>query len=156
MQPRLSPARQGAAHALTDRDVVILRGTPEIHRDTGLRDTRIRISRNGHAERALWVHLPVHVNQPGLQTEFHLWSHRLDEPAIARIDEALRSLGRALPAATPDPNPESRSRALRFWLDARPVTVAVSLPADPRVTPEDLAAFDAAWALIQATVPAGS
>jgi hypothetical protein len=155
MQPGFSPRRQGAAHALGEGDVVILRATPEFHRDTGLRDTRIRISRNGYAERALWVHLPAHVNEPGLQTEFHLWSHRLDEPTIARIDEALRSLGRALPATTPDPNPESRSRELRFWLGGRPMTLAVSVPADPRVTPEQLATFDAAWALIHATVSAG-
>jgi len=64
MQPRFSPQRQGARYRLDESDLVILGGTPEWSRDSGLRDTRIRINRNGYAERAVWVYAAARVDEP--------------------------------------------------------------------------------------------
>src|SRR4051812_22837389 len=106
MKPRFSPTREGAQHVLDEQDVVIARGTPVFHRDTGSTDSRIRISRNGYAERAMWVRLHGPLGQPGPQGEFHLWRHQLDESAISRIDVALNSLGEVFvtTSANHDPN----------------------------------------------------
>lgn len=155
MQPRFSPTRQGAAHVLDERDVVMVRGTPVFDRDTGSRDSRIRVSRNGYAERALWVTLPVPSNQPGLQREFHLWSHQLDKAAIARIDAVLDALGRVLAEPSADRDPNEAVRSIHFWHGGRRVASVVSLPTDGRLSAEQAAAFQAAWDLIDAAVPSG-
>jgi hypothetical protein len=156
VQPHFSPTRQGAQHVLDEQDVVIARGTPVYRRDTGSRDSRIRINRNGYAERALWVSLPVPVSEPGLQREFHLWSHQLDEAMISRIDAALGALAQLLAETSQDRDPNDVVRSLRFWHGGTRVELVVSLPRDPRLTDDQAAAFEKAWDLIDAAVPAGA
>lgn len=153
MRPHFSPSRRGAAHVLDEQDVAIVFGTPVWQRDTGSRDSRVRISRNGYAERALWVALPVPANQPGLQRVFHLWSYQLDEPAISRIDAALDALGRVLPEARADRDPNEAVRSIRFWHGGGVVRAVMGLPEDDRLSAEQAAAFKTAWDLIDAAVP---
>jgi hypothetical protein len=156
MQPRFSPQRQGARYRLDESDLVILGGTPEWSRDSGLRDTRIRINCNGYAERAVWVHAAARVDEPGLKAEFHSWVHQLDGPSVARINDALLALGQALQATTAERDPGIRVRVLRFRLNGNLADLSVASPAEDTLSREQRSAFDAAWALIDATVPAGA
>ncbi len=152
MQQPFKPTRQGARHALDKRDIAIVRGTPLFDRNIGSLDARIRISRDGAAERALWI-TPA---EAGRERDFYRWEYQLDAATIAKIDDALHALARVLSSTDIDRDPDDLVRSMKFWHDERCVDLIVRQPNDPRLTTEQTAAFQTAWDFVHAAVPQGS
>jgi hypothetical protein len=75
---------------------------------------------------------------------------------ISRIDAALGALGRVLAEPSQDREPNEVVRSIRFWHGGSRVELVVSWPSDHRLSEAQVAAFEKAWDVIDAAVPAGA
>jgi len=158
MMYHFSPDRQGAAHALDERHLVLTCGTPRWINGGLLEDTRIRISEDGSAERAVWISHSKHQKEPGLHAEFHRWDLQVTEQRLAEIRDALQAL-EAFPKTDPDEFSNDSIRLIRFHADGAERQVCILDPPDqlgePVVTAEESGLFWNAWNLIDRSAPAG-